>query len=77
MSFTHLDGKLLRIWQANLVDEQSDAEAGFIIQHNKEGVFVSCGDGVLQVTELQFAGKNKSSAAQALNGRNLTGLSFN
>ena len=77
VSFTHLDGKMLRIWQAKSIDEQSDAEAGFITRHNKEGVFVSCGDGVLQVTELQFAGKNRCSAAQALNGRNLTGLRFN
>ena len=77
VSFTHLDGKMLRIWQAKLIDEQSDAEAGFIIAHNKPGIFVSCGSGVLQITELQFAGKTKCSAAQALNGRNLTGLRFN
>jgi methionyl-tRNA formyltransferase len=77
VSFTHLDGKMLGIWQANEIDEQADAEAGFIIQHNKVGIFVSCGDGMLQVTELQFAGKNRCSAAQALNGRNLTGLRFN
>jgi len=77
VSFTHLQDKMLRIWQANIINEQSNEGAGFIIQHNKEGVFVSCGDDVLQVTELQFAGKNKCSAAQALNGRNLTGMRLN
>lgn len=77
VSFTHLESKILRIWQTKVIDEQSDAEAGFIIQHNKEGVYVSCGEDIVQITELQFAGKNKCSAAQALNGRNLTGMRFN
>ena len=77
VSFTHLEGKMLRIWRANVTNVQSDTEAGLITQHNKQGVYVNCGDGILQVTELQFAGKNKCTAAQALNGRNLTGMRFN
>jgi len=77
VSFTHLHGKMLRIWQASYSDAQPDAAVATVIQHNKKAVFVCCGSGVLQITELQFAGKNKCTAAQALNGRDLTGLRFN
>jgi methionyl-tRNA formyltransferase len=77
VSFTHLDDKILRIWRADALDRQSHEPSGTVMEHNKEGVFISCGEGILQVGEMQFAGKNRCSAAQALNGRNLTGLVFN
>lgn len=76
VSFTQLEGKPLRIWRAAVQDESSDEPPGHIIEHSKQGVFVSCGEATLRIAELQFAGKNKCSAAQALNGRNLTGLSL-
>jgi methionyl-tRNA formyltransferase len=49
---------------------------GQIIEHNRNGLFVSCKDSVLQVTELQFAGKNRLTAAAAFNAKNLTGMHF-
>lgn len=76
VSFTQLDGKSLRIWRANALDESTCKTAGLIIDHNKKGLFVACGSGVLQLIELQFAGKNKSTPAQILNARNLKGLIF-
>lgn len=74
VSFTQFDGKPLRIWRATALNQPNGKPVGHIIEHNKEGLFVNCGSGVLQITELQFAGKNKSTPAQILNARNLTGL---
>ena len=41
--------------------------------HDREGVYVACGEGVLQVTELQFAGRKRCTAAEALNSSDLAG----
>ncbi|MFT5598400.1 MAG: methionyl-tRNA formyltransferase, partial [Chitinophagales bacterium] len=76
VSYTHLDGKLVRVWQASVVTTRTVGEPGDVLDHNKGGVSVSCGDGVLCIEELQFEGKNRCTAAQAFNGRNLTGSQF-
>ncbi len=76
VSFTSLDNKNLRIWQAQVDTNCSANLPGHIIDHNAEGIFVSCRDSVLQITQLQMAGKTRCSAAQLLNSRNLTGMRF-
>ena len=77
VSFTALDGKTVRVWRADLTDmRDSSATEGQILSHDKDGIYVKCGTGVLKITQLQFAGKNKSDPGQVLNARNLTGLKF-
>jgi methionyl-tRNA formyltransferase len=76
VSFTVLNDKMLKVWGAQIdISHHSDIP-GQIIEHNRNGLFVSCKDSVLQITELQFAGKKRLTAAEALNARNLTGLHF-
>ncbi len=74
VSFTHFEGKPLRIWRANVPAGSVAMPPGHILDHDKQGIYVCCGKGVLQISELQFAGRKRCSAAQALNARNLTGL---
>ncbi|MFT5657943.1 MAG: methionyl-tRNA formyltransferase [Gammaproteobacteria bacterium] len=76
VSHTLLDNKLVRIWQVRVDVTSSTGKPGDIVDHNREGVYVSCGESVLRIDELQFEGKNRCTAAQALNGRNLTGSCF-
>lgn len=76
VSYTRFEGKPLRIWRANVVDGSTAIPPGYIVEHNKQGIKVSCGSGILQISELQFAGKKRCSAAQALNARNLTNNHF-
>ena len=73
VSYTLLDGVNVRVWSARAATDVDKELPGVVVAHDSDGVFVSCLDGVLQVTELQFAGRNRSSAAQALNARNLSG----
>jgi len=72
VSYSQLDGDSLRIWRAQAVAQDGDAAAGLVLAHERDGLYVSCGDGVLQVTELQFSGRKPCTAAQARNARNLT-----
>ena len=73
VSHTVLAGESLRVWNARPATGIERAEPGQVVRHTRDGIYVSCGDGVLQITELQFAGRNRCSAADALNARNLGG----
>jgi methionyl-tRNA formyltransferase len=73
VSYTFLQDDNVRIWSARVATDVDRKFPGEVVLHDNRGVFVSCIDGVLQVTELQFAGRNRCTAAQALNARNLCG----
>ncbi len=73
VSFTAADGAVLRVWQAKPLLETPTGLPGFVMKHSKSGVDVCCGEGVLRITELQFSGKRRCTAADALNGRDLGG----
>ena len=73
VSFSFLGDENLRLWSARAGGGFTPGKPGEVVAHDAQGVFVSCGDGVLQVTELQFAGRKRCDAAQALNARNLQG----
>jgi len=73
VSYTFLEHDNVRFWSAKVAAEVTGELPGMVVAHDSRGVFVSGADGVLQVTELQFAGRNRCSAAQALNARNLSG----
>ena len=73
VSHTSLDDDNVRVWSARAAGGVGKELPGVVVAHDNDGVFVSCADGVLQVTELQFSGRNRCSAAQAMNARNLRG----
>lgn len=73
VSYSFLNGDNIRLWNACASQTLAADVPGGVLAHDREGVYVSCGDGVLQITELQFAGRKRGSAAQALNARDLTG----
>ena len=73
VSYTTLEGQNLRLWQAQAGRLDAAGLPGEVVAHDSDGVYVRCGDGIVQVTELQFAGRNRCDAAQALNARNLSG----
>ena len=73
VSYTFLGDDNLRLWSARINADVEPGSPGYVVAHDTDGVYISCGKGVLQLIELQFAGRNKCSAAQALNARNLGG----
>ena len=75
VSHTQLEQDVLRVWHARPGAGQP-GKPGEVVAHDKQGVFVSCADGLLQITELQFAGRKRCSAADALNARNLSGCTL-
>ena len=73
VSFTSLDGDNLRLWRAEAVEADVSCAPGEVSVHDRAGVCVGCGAGALRVTELQFAGRKRVTAAQALDFRDLAG----
>jgi len=73
VSFTYCGDQNLRLWAARAGEMEVEAEPGEVVAHDANGVFVACGDAIMQVTELQFAGRKRCTAGEALNARNLTG----
>ena len=69
-TFTKLpNGKSLKIWGSKMTDKNSAAAAGTVIETGKHSFFVACGDGVLEITEVQPESKKRMPAQVFLNGR--------
>ena len=67
VAFAAINNETFRIWQANALLQTSDAIPGTIIQINKQGCDVACGDGVLRLEKLQFPGGKILPLADLLN----------
>lgn len=69
-AFTKLpDGKNLKIWGTRLTSKESAAEAGTVVEVGKHSFCVACGDGVLEVIEVQPESKKRMAAQVFCNGR--------
>lgn len=63
---------IFRIWQAQLVEEETQKAAGEIINVSKAGIDVATSNGVLRITELQLPGKRAMSVQDFLNANTMT-----
>ncbi len=71
-AYTSLAGKTLKIWSAQVSDQQTDAAPGTVVLVEKDRFGVQTGDGVLICTEVQLEGKKRMLAADFLRGSALT-----
>lgn len=70
-AYSHLDGKVMKIWKAEATADQSDAKPGTITEVRKNEFVVQTGEGQLLVQELQLPGKKRMDAASFLRGYHL------
>lgn len=69
-TFTKLpNGKSLKIWGSKMTGKNSTAAAGTVIETGKHSFFVACGEGVLEITEVQPESKKRMPVQVFLNGR--------
>lgn len=69
ISYFEINGEPVKVWQANVIDQHSEQTPGTILQANKDGIQVATAKGILNLTQLQPAGKKAMSAADILNSR--------
>lgn len=74
-AYTFLQGQLVKIWQAQLIEMPLNQEVvhqpGEIIAIERDGIVVSCGDGLLRLEVIQKAGGKRLSAEHFLAGNAL------
>jgi methionyl-tRNA formyltransferase len=66
---TGAKGETLRIWAAQSLADNANAPPGTVINCDKEGIDIACGQGILRLTRLQSAGSKPMDVAAFLNGR--------
>ncbi|VAX77066.1 Methionyl-tRNA formyltransferase [Serratia symbiotica] len=69
VSYFIVDGQPVKVWQATVLMETAYAEPGTIIHVDKHGIRVSTVNGVLNLIQLQLAGKKPMLSRDLLNAR--------
>ncbi|MEE0464715.1 MAG: methionyl-tRNA formyltransferase, partial [Lachnospiraceae bacterium] len=69
-AFTSLNGKTLKLWDADVTECNENVPAGSIVSVGKESFVVKCGEDALEVKELQLEGKKRMNCGDFLRGYN-------
>ena len=68
-AYTLLAGKTLKLWKVRAVE--GGGKAGSVIDIDKESFTIACGEGAIEVLEVQLEGKKRMSAGDFLKGSTL------
>lgn len=75
IAFSFINDVCCKIYRAKVAEDVADTKepVGTVIEptSNKRGLFVQCGKGVLEITELQFPGGKVLKSTDAINGRKI------
>ena len=67
-AYTGWQDKTMKIWEAEVLEEDSVQEPGTVVRVDKDGFLVQTGKGLLKVTALQIPGKKRMEADAFLRG---------
>lgn len=69
MSYFMMDGQPVKVWKASVIETAMNAAPGTILEADKQGIQIATAQGVLNIEELQPAGKKAMKAQDLLNSR--------
>ncbi|MBB6715144.1 methionyl-tRNA formyltransferase [Clostridium gasigenes] len=69
IAHTTYEDQTMKIYKSTVINEQSDKEPGTIIRVDKEGVKVSCLEGILLIEIVQFPNGKPLTIEQYINGK--------
>ena len=67
-AYTHLDGRTLKIWKAQVREGNPEGVCGQIVETGRDSISVKTGNGVLVLQEVQLEGKKRMDAGAFLRG---------
>lgn len=67
-AYTNWNGKVMKIWDAKVVNEDTVLSPGTIARVEKDAFYVQTGKGLLQICELQIPGKKRMDAGAFMRG---------
>lgn len=70
-AYTTYEGQTMKIWKTKVIDKNSDKDPGTIISVDKEGINVSTSEGIVQIKEIQMAGKKRMGVPEYIKGNNI------
>lgn len=68
-SYFVLDGKNIKVHQASVLEQTTNAAAGSIVNVDKKGIQVATGKGIINLEVIQLAGKKAMPVQDVLNSR--------
>jgi methionyl-tRNA formyltransferase len=71
IAYTNYDGEIMKIYETEVLKEETSKEPGTILDVSKKGVKVSCGEGVLIIKKVQFPNGKPLTIEQYINGHNI------
>ena len=70
--YTYLDGLQVKLYRAEVIDEEPDGEPGTVSRTDKTSYYINCSEGKLRVLEQQLQGKKRMSAGDFMRGHRLS-----
>ena len=70
-AFTSVNGKNLKVWKAEVLQEDGPGVPGQVLSCGTDGILVRCGENALRLKEVQLEGKKRMPAADFLRGYSL------
>lgn len=67
-AYTHVNGKTLKIWEAEVLEEEHEGAYGEIVGLTRDALYVKTGKGTLSLLEVQLEGKKRMSVDAFLRG---------
>ena len=67
-AYTYYNGKMLKIWDADILQEKCDEGTGVVVRVSKDTIYVNTGEGILALNEIQLEGKKRMQVKDFLLG---------
>ena len=67
-AYTYIDGKTLKIWEAEVLDRNYGCEYGEVAEVTRNSLIIQTGVGALSVKSVQLEGKKRMDISAFLNG---------
>lgn len=71
VAYTYYKGYPMKIWQAKVVEDEADEEAGTILEVAKEGLYVQTAKGQLLIEEIQMPNKKRMPIVEYIKGNSI------
>lgn len=71
-AYTTYDKQTMKIWKTKVLDKLSEKTPGTILSVDKNGIEVSTGDNVLQISEIQMSGKKRMIVSEYIKGNDIS-----
>lgn len=68
IAFSHYQNQVIRIWQASVINENTNATPGTILKISTNGIDIACGKNILRLEKIQLAGGRPLMVADILRG---------